>query len=184
MRGSSGSIRVIAGRWRGTRIAVADLEALRPTPDRVRETLFNWLAPELPGARCLDLFAGTGILGFEAVSRGAARCDLVERDAVLVANMTALRQRLDADTISLHRADARQWLAQPPRLYDLVFIDPPFHAGLVAGVLDRITQGWLAPQGLVYVECEREATFEHAALTPHRAGTTQHIRYTLLRYTG
>lgn len=182
-RPASDGIRVIAGRWRGTRIAVADRAQLRPTPDRVRETLFNWLAPALPGARCLDLFAGSGVLGIEALSRGAALCDAIELDPALVLQITAVSARLAAVGYTAHRANAITWLAQPAHPYDLVFIDPPFHAGLVTAVLDRVVCGWLAPQALVYVECERAIAPAHPQLSAYRAGTTQQISYSLLRFT-
>ena len=175
------AIRIIAGRWRGTRIAVADRAQLRPTADRVRETLFNWLAPELAGARCLDLFAGTGALGFEALSRGAAGCCLVERDALLVASMQGLKARLGADDADIQQADVLSWLGRTATPYDIIFLDPPFHAALVSAVLSRLAHGWLAPRALLYVECEREARFEFGTLMPHRESNTQHVRYMLLR---
>ena len=176
------AIRIIAGRWRGTRIAVAARAELRPTADRVRETLFNWLAPELAGARCLDLFAGTGALGFEALSRGAASCCLVERDALLIESMQGLKARLGAHQADLQQADVLSWLRHAATPYDIVFLDPPFHADLVPAVLSRLALGWLAPRALLYVECEREALFELGALTPHRESNTQHVRYMLLRH--
>ena len=175
------SIRIIGGRWRGTRIAVADRAQLRPSADRVRETLFNWLAPELAGARCLDLFAGTGVLGFEALSRGARSLDLVEKDGALVARMKALKDRLKADEAGVHGADVLTWLNGVATPYDVIFVDPPFHRDQVTAVLARLVRGWLAPHALVYVECEREAVFDFGLLTPHREGKTQQLRYRLLR---
>ena len=175
------SIRIIGGRWRGTRIAVADRAQLRPSADRVRETLFNWLAPELAGARCLDLFAGTGVLGFEALSRGALSLDLVEKDGALVARMKALKDRLKADEASVHGADVLTWLNGVATPYDVIFLDPPFHRDQVTAVLARLARGWLAPHALVYVECEREAVFDLGLLTPHREGKTRQVRYRLLR---
>src|SRR6185312_11393174 len=122
-----GKLRIIGGTLRGSRIAVPDFPGLRPTPDRVRETLFNWLAPVIDGAQCLDLFAGTGALGIEALSRGAAQVDFVESDArladLLRANLTRLKQ--DAQ---VHVGDAMRHLAQVSSRYDLVFLDPPFAA--------------------------------------------------------
>ncbi len=177
------SIRIIGGQWRGTRIAVANREQLRPSADRVRETLFNWLAPELPGARCLDLYAGTGVLGFEALSRGAHSADLVEKDGALVARMNALKERLKSEAASIHGADALAWLNGPATSYNMVFVDPPFHRTQVAAVLSRLVRGWLAPNALVYVECEREASFDLGPLTLHREGTTRQVRYMLLRHT-
>jgi 16S rRNA (guanine966-N2)-methyltransferase len=176
------SIRIIGGQWRGTRIAVAHRAQLRPSADRVRETLFNWLAPQLPGARCLDLYAGTGVLGFEALSRGAHSTHLIEKDGALVARLNALKDRLKAQQASVHGADVLTWLHGPATPHDIVFVDPPFHRGQVATVLARLAHGWLAPGALVYVECEPEAVFERGTLTPHREGSTRQVRYMLLRH--
>src|SRR5687767_377329 len=107
-----GRVRIIAGRLRGSRIDVPDGAGLRPTSDRVRETLFNWLAAQLPGARCLDLFAGSGALGFEAASRGAATVEMIERDARIAAGLAATARRLAVDNVRVHAADAFDWLAQ------------------------------------------------------------------------
>ena len=180
-RAAEHSIRVIGGKWRGTRIPVALREQLRPSADRVRETLFNWLAPELPGARCLDLFAGTGVLGFEALSRGAAHSTLVEKDAALVSRMEALKTRLKADDAEIHGADVRGWLNGAATPYNIVFLDPPFHRDMLSIVLSQLEHGWLAPRALVYVECERDANFEPGSMTLHREGHTQQVRYQLLR---
>ncbi len=183
-RAAEHSIRIIGGQWRGTRIPVAAREQLRPSADRVRETLFNWLVPELPGARCLDLFAGTGVLGFEALSRGAAHSALVEKDAALVTRMEALKARLKAQHVDVYGADVLRWLNGAATPYDIVFVDPPFHQGRVSAVLAALQRGWLAPRALVYVECEREAAFELGALSMHREGKTQQVRYMLLREAG
>ncbi|MBK6658537.1 MAG: 16S rRNA (guanine(966)-N(2))-methyltransferase RsmD [Proteobacteria bacterium] len=180
-RAAEHSIRIIGGQWRGTRIPVADREQLRPSADRVRETLFNWLAPELPGARCLDLFAGTGVLGFEALSRGAASCMLVEKDPLLVARMVSLKARLAAAHAEVHAADVLSWLNGPATATDIVFLDPPFHRDLVPAVLARLARGWLAPRALVYVESERDASYAHAGYALHREGHTREVRYCLLR---
>lgn len=180
-RAAEHSIRIIAGQWRGTRIPVASREQLRPSADRVRETLFNWLAPEMPGARCLDLFAGTGVLGFEALSRGAAASVLVEKDAALVTRMQAVKERLKAEHAAVEGADVLAWLNGPATPYDIVFLDPPFHREMVAATLARLARGWLAPRALVYIECEREAVFDAGSLSLHREGKTQQVRYLLLR---
>lgn len=175
------SIRIIGGQWRGTRIPVAAREQLRPSADRVRETLFNWLAPELPGARCLDLFAGTGVLGFEALSRGAAHSVLVENDVALVKRMETLKARLKTEHAEVHGADVLSWLHGAATPYDIVFLDPPFHHDAVSAVLAGLQRGWLAPRALVYVECERAAAFPLGTLSVHREGKTQQQRYMLLR---
>src|SRR5690606_15336453 len=126
-RAAPGRIRIIGGTLRGSRLDVPDRPGLRPTADRVRETLFNWLQPVLPGARCLDAFAGTGALGLEAASRGAASVLALERDPALATALRAAVQRLGATTVEVHAADALAWLARPPdRRFDIVFLDPPF----------------------------------------------------------
>ena len=143
-------MRIVGGSWRGRRLTVPAGTEVRPTPDRVRETLFNWLAPSLPGAQCLDLFAGTGVLGLEALSRGAAETMFVEYDAVLV---RALEERIGAlaSEAQVFHEDALDFLASRPRRpFDVVFVDPPYATGL-AQVLERLA-GWLAPGHLVYVE--------------------------------
>ena len=162
-RRKPGTVRIIGGRWRGRRLPVADLPGLRPSGDRCRETLFNWLAPRLRGARCADLFAGTGALGLEAASRGAASVVLVEKAAVaaraLRENVALLTERDDAASIEVVQGDALQWLADcaDARL-DLVFLDPPFDAGLEAEAMELLRGGeCLPPGGLVYVETARQA---------------------------
>jgi 16S rRNA (guanine966-N2)-methyltransferase len=151
---AAGSVRIIGGRWRGTRLPVPDLAGLRPTSDRVRETLFNWLQAVLPGARVLDLFAGSGALGLEAVSRGAGEAVLVERDPVQAASLRDTVRRLDAGgRVQIVQDDALRWLAgqegAPP--FDIAFLDPPFDAQLWAPALQALPQR-LAESGWLYVE--------------------------------
>ncbi len=148
--GNDGQVRIIGGRWRNTRLPVPTLPGLRPSSDRVRETLFNWLMPKLGGARVLDLFAGSGALGLEAVSRGAAHATLVERDAQLGRNLTAAVQA--ADQVTVVQADALRWLqgAQAQQA-DLVFIDPPFADGLWQDVLAQLPRH-LAADAWLYLE--------------------------------
>ena len=149
-RAKSTGVRIVGGRWRGRRLAVPAGTGVRPTPDRVRETLFNWLAPSLPGARCLDLFAGTGVLGLEALSRGAAGTTFVERDAVLVRALEAHMGILAAEAQVFHD-DALNFLSsRPTREFDVVFVDPPYSTGLVE-VLEKLA-AWLGPGHRVYVE--------------------------------
>lgn len=146
-------IRIIGGRWRGRRFRFADVPDIRPTPDRVRETLFNWLGSRVIGARCLDLFAGSGALGLEALSRGAARAVLVDQNAVITRTLTALIAELHAEDARVERADALQFLAGAAEPFDIVFLDPPFAANLLGPSAKRLEQnGWLAPDALVYVE--------------------------------
>ncbi len=155
MKPGNSQLRIIGGAWRGRKIEFAAVPGLRPTPNRVRETLFNWLAPVLHEASCLDLFAGSGVLGLEAVSRGAASCVLVERDTRAVARLRAQVGRLATERVMVIEADALRWLAGTPRPFDIVFLDPPFHSGLLQDCVDRLEQhGWLAASAWIYVESE------------------------------
>ncbi|MEW6766325.1 MAG: 16S rRNA (guanine(966)-N(2))-methyltransferase RsmD [Pseudomonadota bacterium] len=152
---SSNVVRIIGGEHKRRQLKVLDRPGLRPTPDRVRETLFNWLAPVLPGARVLDLFAGSGVLGLEALSRGAAGCDLVEKDggaARLIGDNLAML-RLEARG-KAHNLDAMAFLRRKPELpYDLVFLDPPYASDLLGKALTALAApGWLAEEARVYVE--------------------------------
>ncbi len=146
-------MRIIAGEWRSRRLEFPARDTLRPTPDRVRETVFNWLAPYLPGARCLDLFAGSGAFGFEALSRGAARAVLVERDAAAATALRANGARLAAAGAEIVEADALSYLAGTAEPFDIVFLDPPYASGLLAPCLARLAAGgWLGPGARVYIE--------------------------------
>jgi 16S rRNA (guanine966-N2)-methyltransferase len=180
---ATGKVRIIGGRWRGTRLDVADAPGLRPTSDRVRETLFNWLQPILPGARVLDLFAGSGALGFEALSRGARSAVLVERDAKLVATLRAIAARLQGgEAAAVVQADAMAWLhQQPDNEFDLAFVDPPFDANFWGGVLPALTRK-LAADAWLYVESPPEADAVPAPeWALHREGRTREVRYALYR---
>ncbi|MDQ2971619.1 MAG: 16S rRNA (guanine(966)-N(2))-methyltransferase RsmD [Rhodanobacteraceae bacterium] len=166
-----GRVRIIGGCLRGSRLAVPTLPGLRPTPDRLRETLFNWLMPVIDGARALDLFAGSGALGIEALSRGAALALLVERGHAQAAAIESDLARLHVDGGEVHCGDALTMLArEPPRPFDIVFLDPPFDAGLWAPVAQALEAGrWLAPGALVYIESPQGAAFAlPPAWTPHR----------------
>jgi len=148
-RGSDG-VRIIGGEWRGRRIQVPARTSVRPTPDRVRETLFNWLNGVIPGSRCLDLFAGTGVLGLEALSRGAEEAWLIERSPALVAALEERIADLGANA-RLIEANALDVIERPPaKLFDIVFTDPPYEMDL-AGVLRKLS-AWVARENLVYVE--------------------------------
>ncbi len=185
--GPHGSVRIIGGRWRGTRLPVADAEGLRPTSDRVRETLFNWLQPVIPGARVLDLFAGSGALGLEAVSRGAREALLVERDARVAASLRDTVARLDAGgDVQVVQADALSWLGTHPAAapFDIAFVDPPFAAGLWQAVLDALP-AVLAEDAWLYLEGPAGAPPPAGeAWIPHRAGTTRDAHYALYRFRG
>jgi len=155
----SGKLRIISGKWRRRVLTVPPVEGLRPTPDRVRETLFNWLAGRVEGARCLDLYAGSGALGFEAASRGASRVVLVEKDARAVDNMRAEARALGAEQVRVVQADVPGWLEGGPHAqgdgeaFDIVFLDPPYASGDLGALCARLVRGgWLAADALVYLE--------------------------------
>src|SRR5689334_13621175 len=122
---AQGNIRIIGGTWRGRKLLVPDVPHLRPTPDRVRETLFNWLAPVLPGAHCLDAFAGSGALGFEALSRGAAQVVMVDESPVVIKHLQAQAVILKTTQAEIYRANVPQQLKKPAKPFDIVFLDPP-----------------------------------------------------------
>jgi 16S rRNA (guanine966-N2)-methyltransferase len=148
-----GKVRIIGGAWRGRKLPVLEQAGLRPTPDRVRETLFNWLAPVTAGARCLDLFAGTGANCLEALSRGAAAAVMVERAAQVAAQLRQNVATLKADGAEVVEADALAYLKRTVQPFDIIFLDPPFASELIAACSALIEQrGWLKPGGLVYVE--------------------------------
>jgi 16S rRNA (guanine(966)-N(2))-methyltransferase RsmD len=144
-------VRIIGGAWRSRLVQFAPRPDLRPTPDRVRETLFNWLGQDLGGKTCLDLFAGSGALGFEAASRGAARVVMVERDPVVFQALMASRAALDAAVVELKRADALEFLRTDGDVYDVVFVDPPYRSDLWPRVAPLLPPH-LAPGALVYLE--------------------------------
>lgn len=182
-RANSGAVRIIGGRWRGTRLAVADRPGLRPTSDRVRETLFNWLQFELQGARVLDLFAGSGALGLEAASRGAARVELVESDPGLAQALQAMVDKLDAAAqVAVHRADARHFLAQwQGGGFDIAFVDPPFAAGLWTEILPALA-GKMSASAWIYVESPAGQTPDPGQeWALHREKRTREVRYALFR---
>lgn len=180
---AANSFRIIGGEWRGRRLQFAPVPGLRPTPDRVRETLFNWLQPVIHGARCLDLFAGSGALGFEAASRGASRVVLVDADPRVVKALGTACARLGADFVEPVRADAAAFLRRAPEPFDLVMLDPPYSAGLLLPALEALAGGaWLSAHARVYIE------FPHHQGLPevlprwqvHRQGNAGAAGYALL----
>ena len=180
--GTGGTLRVIGGKYRSRLLRVAARPGLRPTPDRVRETLFNWLGQDLSGLACLDLFAGSGALGFEAASRGAARVVMVEKDRVALAELERSRATLGAAQVSIVGGDADAFLAGEKARFDVVFLDPPFRQNAVLAVLAKLPPR-LSAGARVYVESDAPA----AALPPWtelkraRAGR---VSYQLLRWDG
>lgn len=155
---SESTLRLIGGTWRSRKLSFRETPGLRPTPDRVRETLFNWLAPIIPGARCLDLFAGSGALGLEALSRGARDVCFVEAHAATAAILRSNLQLLNASSAQVWSGDALAFLSQPcAQPYDVVFLDPPFRQGWLDRVCPLLESGnWIAPGGRIYLEYERE----------------------------
>ena len=171
----AGEVRIIGGQWKRTRLPVAQRPGLRPTPDRVRETLFNWLGQDLSGWHCLDAFAGTGALGLEAASRGAASVLMVEQDAGLVAQLHQHQQRLQASTVRVQRGDALAALRQVAgQGLDLVFLDPPFDATALFVPAVQAAAAALAPQGFIYLEAPSAWTQEQ--LAPLGLALHRHLR--------
>ena len=147
----AGRIRIVGGAWRSRFIGVPSRPDLRPTPDRVRETLFNWLGQDLTGQACLDLFAGSGALGFEAASRGAQRVVMVESDRGTISTLRASRAALNAERVEIVPGDAFAFLSNSKERFDLVFLDPPFRQNALSAVLEALPPR-LAPGARVYLE--------------------------------
>jgi 16S rRNA (guanine(966)-N(2))-methyltransferase RsmD len=181
-------VRIIGGLWKRTRLPVADRPGLRPTPARVRETLFNWLGQDLTGLRCLDAFAGTGALGLEAASRGAAEVVLVDNDTHLVKALEGIKTRLKADAVRVERGDGVAALLQRRgQALDVVFLDPPFADGaneaLFSAALQAARQA-LGDDGLIYLEAPRIWSADELAqlgLQVHRQGKSGVVAFHLLR---
>lgn len=189
-RAKSNSIRIIAGQWRGRKLDVLDAPGLRPTTDRVRETVFNWLMYDVQGKHCLDLFAGTGVLGLEALSRGANHVQFVELSArvakAIESNLAMLHASSEHYAVSAQSA-AAFLTAQPAKPFDLVFLDPPFADDQLPTVIEQLSQpGWLSEQALVYVE---QPTKQPPVQVPsnwglHREGNAGQSRYRLYSLSG
>ncbi|RDS82403.1 16S rRNA (guanine(966)-N(2))-methyltransferase RsmD [Dyella psychrodurans] len=183
MKAAPGRIRIIGGHLRNSRLNVPDLPGLRPTPERVRETLFNWLAPTIAGVRALDLCAGTGALGIEALSRGAETVQFVEPHAATAQALRDNLARLKAQGGEVACADALHFLQRPAKPFGLVFLDPPFAMQLWTPLAQQLERGgWLVTSAQIYVECPREMT---PALpenwTLYREGQAGEVRYMLYR---
>ena len=147
-------LRIIGGSWRGRKLRFPPAPEIRPTPDRVRETLFNWLGPRVSGARCLDLFAGSGALGLESLSRGAAHVTFVERDGAAVRELRARLSEWGAHGAEVEHGEALRFLGGASRVFDIVFLDPPFDSEFLTLAAERLESGgWLAAGALIYVEC-------------------------------
>lgn len=184
----SQQVRIIAGQWRGRRLPILDLPGLRPTGDRVRETAFNWLGPQVIGARCLDLFAGSGALGLEALSRGARSVVFVERSKDALDQLKRSTEPWPGiEGACFIQADAIAWLRGSAEPFDLIFLDPPFEAGLERMALEMIEQGaWIKDQGLVYLERAKGGEALDQILGDHwrvvRQKSLGQVDISLLRY--
>ena len=161
-RNAPHEVRIIGGQWRRSKLPVLDAPGLRPTPDRVRETLFNWLGQDLTGWRVLDAFAGTGVLGFEAASRGALEVQMLEYDARLSQALSTSRTKLCATSVAITQADAIAWMQRTASRFDLVFLDPPFDANLFEPALNAAL-GCVVEQGWIYLESPRECAADALA---------------------
>ncbi|WP_136487338.1 16S rRNA (guanine(966)-N(2))-methyltransferase RsmD [Vibrio sp. H11] len=182
----SGQVRIISGLWRGRKLPVHDAEGLRPTTDRVKETLFNWLAQDIPHAKCLDLFAGSGGLGFESASRQADKVTMLEMNSQAFSQLKTNIASLKATNIEAIHTDSLAFLRQSGRAYDVVFIDPPFRQGLLQESVALLEQnGWLADNAMIYIECEKELAM--ADLPPnwelYREKTAGQVCYRLFERT-
>ncbi|MFU8764099.1 MAG: 16S rRNA (guanine(966)-N(2))-methyltransferase RsmD [Haliea sp.] len=182
----AGLLRIIGGRWRGRKLRFTAAEGLRPTPDRVRETLFNWLAADIRDARCLDLFSGSGALGLEALSRGAAHCDFVDNNSASLAQIQRHLQDLGAQALgSCHAARASDFLARTKSPWDIVFLDPPFGQGLIAPACELLeAQALLTAEACIYIET---GAGDRAAEPPeswqlHRDRSAGAVNYRLYRH--
>jgi 16S rRNA (guanine966-N2)-methyltransferase len=172
-------VRIVGGRWKRSRLPVADRPGLRPTPDRVRETLFNWLGQDLCGWRCLDAFAGSGALGFEAASRGAARVVLVERDREALAALEKSRAALAAGEVEIVAGDAEAFLARSRERFDVVFLDPPFRTNVLPRVLNSLR---LKANARIYIESE--SPIAAAGWRELKRGKAGQVSYQLLQWSG
>lgn len=172
-------VRIIGGEWRSRLISFPSQQHLRPTPDRVRETLFNWLGQNLAGKTCLDLFAGSGALGFEAASRGAKRVVMVERDAATFGALQTARAQLDAAAVEIKRADALEFMRSDGERYGIIFLDPPFEAGYLPRLLPLLPPH-MSPGALVY--CESAVRLElPAGWEAWRRGRAGQVTFQLLK---
>ncbi|WP_387465393.1 16S rRNA (guanine(966)-N(2))-methyltransferase [Photorhabdus sp. RM323S] len=185
-RQSMGQIRIIGGKWRGRKLPVPDSPGLRPTTDRIRETLFNWLAPVIQEARCLDCYAGSGALGLEALSRYAGQATLIEYERDVAKQLSANLALLGAQNAEVINDSALNCLSQPGTPYNVVFLDPPFRKGMLAETIKLLEkQHWLADKSWIYVEAESESA---AADVPvnwqlHREKVAGQVAYRLyIRY--
>jgi 16S rRNA (guanine966-N2)-methyltransferase len=181
---NAGQLRIIGGMWRGRKIRFPAIAGLRPTPDRVRETVFNWLAPVIGGSRCLDLYAGSGALGLEALSRGAAAVTFVERERSAARQLDETAKTLAPGRTTVYQADVLAWLVGPAAVFDVVFVDPPYDSGQLAEAMPALeARGWLAPDALIYLEAPAKTGVPAmpASWAVHRTGRAGAVGYHLAR---
>lgn len=177
-----GRIRIIGGTWRSRKLDVVDAVDLRPTPDRVRETLFNWLQPYIEGAQCLDLYAGSGILGFEALSRGAATVVMVDNNAAVVKNLRTQAEKLAANGAEIHCTDTMQWLSSCTRRFDIIFLDPPFSRNQWGQIIGQLLNcGGLHAGTLLYVEADQDFSYEDVRLQLLKSGKAGIVQFRLYK---
>jgi 16S rRNA (guanine966-N2)-methyltransferase len=179
-------LRIVGGRWRGMRIDFPAIGAIRPTPDRVRETLFNWLQTRIVEARCLDLFAGSGALGFEALSRGASHVTLVDREPEIARHLGATLARFHATNAEVHTSDALRFLERPSQRFDIVFLDPPFASEVLPAICESLNRGWLNPSASIYIECSSRSALPQLPMdwVIYRSKSAGEVGYHLLRAQG
>ena len=184
-RPSHSQLRIIGGKWRGRKLTFTPVEGLRPTTDRIRETLFNWLSPAVSGARCADLFSGSGALGLEALSRGASHCDFVDSAKVAIRQISGHLDTLGASGKGqCHSCPAKQYLDDSTEPLDIVFIDPPFTKGLVEPICQQLyNTGLLAPEALIYIETPVEEALTNLPnnWSLHREKQAGAVAYRLFR---
>jgi 16S rRNA (guanine966-N2)-methyltransferase len=176
-------VRIIGGEWRSRLVSFPDAQGLRPTPDRVRETLFNWLGQQLTGLAVLDLFAGSGVLGFEALSRGAARVVMVERERTACEQLRETARVLAAEGVEIVPGEAIAWLANARETFDVVFIDPPYASGLAAAALEKLPAR-LNAGARVYVESASRPEAHGDRWKLLREGSAGAARFALYEFTG
>ncbi|NOI31958.1 16S rRNA (guanine(966)-N(2))-methyltransferase RsmD [Vibrio coralliilyticus] len=179
---STGFVRIISGLWRGRKLPVHDAEGLRPTTDRIKETLFNWLAQDVPQAKCLDLFAGSGGLGFEAASRQADKVTMIELNPNAFKQLEKNIAALNSNNLTAINSDALSFLQQAGTPHHVVFIDPPFRKGLLEQTVTLLeSNGWLANDAMIYIETEKELALEGIPTNwhLHREKTAGQVSYRL-----
>lgn len=173
-----GKIRIIGGQWRSRLLQFSDDRLLRPTPDHVRETLFNWLGQDLTGKTCLDLFAGSGALGFEAASRGAKQVTMIEQNVKTARNLHNAIEKLAASQVKLEHTDARTFLKSSSERYDIIFVDPPYQSELLTEVLPLLSAR-LGENGVVYAESSDKLLLDNT-WSIWKQGRASHVHYSLL----